>query len=75
MKFSEIKVGMKVEDIWYNRNKKNKRLNEDWGEGEVILVLKTKFKVNFSKKGIVTYDKNDASSVRKIDNIGEQNDF
>lgn len=75
MKFSEIKVGMKVEDIWYNRNKKNKRINEDWGEGEVILVLKTKFKVNFSKKGIVTYDKNNASFIRKIKSDGEQNDF
>jgi hypothetical protein len=67
MKFSELQVGMKVEDTWYNSEH-----TDNWGKGKVVAVLKTRFKVQFSNKnanhtedGLVTYDKSHAQFIRR----------
>ena len=68
MKFSELKVGQKIEDTWYNSDSK-----DDWGIGRVVEVLKTLFRVQFSNKnanntedGLVTYSKSHARFVRLV---------
>jgi hypothetical protein len=46
MKKNEIKIGLKVSDTWYG----------DWGLGIIEKVMKTRFVVKFSNKGLVRYD-------------------
>lgn len=69
MNFKEIKPRQIIEDTWYNA----KHVNDDWGVGTVVKVLKTRFVVKFSNKeanhsgdGVVTYDRSHAQFVRRI---------
>lgn len=42
----ELQVGDKVQDIWY----------DELGIGTVKVILKTRIKIDFTLKGMVTYD-------------------
>ena len=48
MKPIELKEGMRVYDRWYLI---------DWGVGIVQKILKTRVKILFTRKGLVTYDR------------------
>lgn len=71
MKFSELRVGQRIEDTLYNSE--HQKGHNNWGTGRIMEILKTRFKVQFSNKnanhsgdGLVTYDKSHAQFVRLV---------
>lgn len=58
MKIDDLKVGDKVRDTWFN---------SWWGEGTVVEVLKTRVKIDFSIKGMLTFDLSHLRYLEKIE--------
>jgi len=58
IKFKDLKIRMRVRDSWYNDN----HPKEDWGTGVIKEILKTRVKIQFSKRGEVVFDRTHANN-------------